>query len=158
MPPLRGAASLPLRRAGSAALLLPLVIRVGLHSRRWRPPVPKAAWPGAVRNATAFGASCVQPGGFDPPIPNQHEDCLFLNVYGPPLAPPSYSVARLAPVLLYLHGGSYLQGSAAEQRLNATAAVGLLHARGEPMLIVTANYRLGVMGFLGGAELRACSR
>ena len=31
-------------------------------SRRWRPPVPKAAWPGAVRNATAFGASCVQPG------------------------------------------------------------------------------------------------
>jgi para-nitrobenzyl esterase len=47
---------------------------------RWRPPQPRARWSG-VRDATAFGRHCPQPG--PAPDPRASEDCLFLTVYVP---------------------------------------------------------------------------
>src|SRR5215471_14714766 len=54
---------------------------------RWRPPQPAAAWTG-VRPATQFGPSCPQAlvhNPFLPPGPIS-EDCLYLNVYAPPVS------------------------------------------------------------------------
>jgi para-nitrobenzyl esterase len=55
---------------------------------RWRPPVPHAPWT-AVRDAKTFGNICLQVttlGPFAGPA-NDHEDCLFLNVYSPNVHP-----------------------------------------------------------------------
>src|SRR6266487_3634814 len=55
---------------------------------RWKPPQPAARWDG-VRQATEFGADCMQgrfgppPAAGAPPAPAQSEDCLFLNVWRP---------------------------------------------------------------------------
>lgn len=97
-----------------------------------------------MRDALDYGASCIQPGGFNPPITETDEDCLYLNVYTPPSkdrsnqhfktanksnpnkgggAGAGSSSSKLAPVLVWFHGGSYLQGGGNEERLNGTYLV-----------------------------------
>ena len=55
---------------------------------RWRPPQPAAPWTG-VRQASEFGADCMQGRFGPPPAPGApparmpSEDCLFLNVWRP---------------------------------------------------------------------------
>ena len=117
-------------------------------ARRWRAPTPRAPWSG-VRDTLSYGSSCVQPTPFDPAMGAQSEDCLFLNVYAPPLAASNAGAA--AAVLVWFHGGSFLQGGGHEERLNGTYLVTLLKRR---LVVVTINYRLGVFGFSGAAALR----
>jgi para-nitrobenzyl esterase len=117
---------------------------------RWRPPQALAPWTG-VREATAFGASAWQvlaPQGFGPWTPAFvasgaiSEDCLFLNVWAP--AAPA---ATPRPVLVWIHGGGFVQGSGAVPIYHGHA----LAAQG--VIVVTINYRLGVLGFLAHPEL-----
>lgn len=73
------------------------------------------------------------------------EDCLFLNVVAPPLQlktpqPPK----SLFPVMVWIHGGNDLTGSGAESRYNGSSLVTLL----KDMVVVTVNYRLGVLGYV----------
>jgi len=85
---------------------------------RWRPPVPALPWQG-TRQATAFGSACPQlvPGGTSPKsLPgNMSEDFLYLNVWTP---------ARIGneklPVMVFIHGGSFLQGTGSDPFYNAT--------------------------------------
>jgi para-nitrobenzyl esterase len=111
---------------------------------RWREPAPAAAWRG-VRNAQAFGAPCAQPALGDW---NKHdaeiskEDCLYLNVITP-VWPPKNPL----PVMLWIHGGGDLGGTAS----SALYKDGTLVKHG--VLLVTVNYRLGIFGFLAHPEL-----
>src|SRR3982751_2641363 len=78
---------------------------------RWKPPLPAARWKG-VRDASAFGAACIQPKGKPDSIcfwslPATSEDCLFLNVWAP-------ADARQAPVFFWIHGGALSGGSGSE--------------------------------------------
>ncbi|MBI1198591.1 MAG: carboxylesterase family protein [Phenylobacterium sp.] len=113
---------------------------------RWRPPKPAAAWRG-VRDATAFGPGCVQPSlpadslYADPP-PRMSEDCLSLNVWRP-------KDARKAPVMVWIHGGSQTFGYTGSPLYDGAT----LAARG--VVVVTVNYRLGVLGYLAHPELSA---
>lgn len=113
---------------------------------RWRPPAPAAGWNG-VREATQFGPACVQPmspGGSiyaDPP-PKMSEDCLSLNVWRP-------KAARKAPVMVWIHGGSQTFGYTGSPLYDGSA----LAARG--VVVVSVNYRLGVLGYLATPELSA---
>jgi len=111
---------------------------------RWRPPQPAARWTG-VRQASAFGADCMQ-GRFGPPqaaaagapparVPS--EDCLFLNVWRPASATPA---AKL-PVMVWIHGGGFTGGSGA-----SPGTSGAQFAR-QGVLLVSVNYRLGRFGF-----------
>jgi para-nitrobenzyl esterase len=72
------------------------------------------------------------------------EDCLYLNIWTPKLN----STAQL-PVILFIHGGGYVEGSGA---VDVYAGENLA-AKGA--LVVTINYRLGVFGFLAHPELTA---
>jgi para-nitrobenzyl esterase len=106
---------------------------------RFRAPQPVDPWPG-VYDATAFGPSAPQP----PPLPGSiiaegelrtDEDCLFLNVYTP-----SADDGR-RPVMVWIHGGAYTMGSG--DMYDGSSLV----RRGD-VVVVTLNYRLGVLGWL----------
>jgi para-nitrobenzyl esterase len=108
-------------------------------SLRWRPPALPIAWTG-VRSASAYGSACPQPLALDP----TDEDCLSLNIYQPADVPTS---ARL-PVMVWIHGGSFITGSGRDFDGSALAV------RGD-VTVVTINYRLGYLGFLAHPALSA---
>ncbi|MBI5341135.1 para-nitrobenzyl esterase [Mycobacterium sp. BK558] len=107
--------------------------------RRWRPAEAAPGWKG-VREAIAFG-----------PIPPQHisperlakrglsmsEDCLTLNIWTP-----AVDDSR-RPVLVFLHGGGQTQGHGSAPLLDGSR----LARRGD-IVVVTINFRLGVLGSL----------
>jgi para-nitrobenzyl esterase len=120
----------------------------GAH--RWRSPQAVESWPG-VRPATRFGPSALQPvdpQGFGPWTHEYvvqgevSEDCLYLNVWAPVGA-----ASKPRPVLVWIHGGAFTQGS-------GSVAVYDGHALAcQGLVVVTLNYRLGALGFLAHPEL-----
>ena len=111
---------------------------------RWKPPHPMLAWVG-VRKATEFGPACFQPSAklsniyATDPMP-MSEDCLTLNIW-------AATDAQNAPVFFWIHGGSLTGGASRDAIYNGTA----LAARG--IVVVSINYRLGVLGWLAHPEL-----
>lgn len=115
------------------------------RQRRWRAPVPASHWEG-VRDATEFGPACHQPpsrpGSIYAPAkaPAMSEDCLSLNVWAP-------ADAERAPVFVWIHGGSLTGGTGSDAMYDGAQ----LAARG--LVVVTINYRLGVLGYLAHPKL-----
>jgi para-nitrobenzyl esterase len=109
---------------------------------RWRPPQAPAKWT-AVRQAARFGPTCAQVttlGPFAGPA-NSNEDCLYLNVFAP-------DAAKKLPVLVWIHGGGYIDGESNDYDATRLAAKGKL-------VVVTINYRLNLFGFLAHPALDA---
>lgn len=106
---------------------------------RWRPPAPVVAWEG-TKTTTAFGQRCPQ---LDEGEVVGAEDCLTLNVWAP-------ANAKDAPVLVYVHGGGNVQGSASDPLYDGKD----LAAR-TASIVVTFDYRLGALGFFAHAGLDA---
>ncbi|WP_344917931.1 carboxylesterase/lipase family protein [Streptosporangium oxazolinicum] len=104
---------------------------------RWRSPQAVAPWQG-VRDATAPGSRCAQ-NTDDWGLPaSAAEDCLYLNV----TTPTRDGGNRLRPVVVWLHGGSFTKGAGSDYD------AGRLAVRGD-VVVVTVNYRLGMLGFFG---------
>ena len=112
---------------------------------RWRDPQPPAAWTG-VRDATKFGAVCMQPESERSGVTrsNMSEDCLYLNVWTSSLKP-----AQPAPVMVWIHGGSFVSGAGSLPSYDGSR----LAQRG--VIIVTINYRMGVFGYMAHPDLTA---
>ena len=126
---------------------------------RWQPPEPPLPWQG-VREALQPGSSCTQRtsgltpfiapmaqaygSNFEQPPIKSSEDCLYLDVWIP-----EWPVKRALPVMVWLHGGSNTVGSGTESTYDGVS----LTRHG--VLLVTLNYRLGVMGFFSHPELTA---
>lgn len=110
---------------------------------RWREPQPVAPWKGA-RKATSFGARCMQVHVWDDMIfrDDMSEDCLYLNVWTPAASPK----AKL-PVMVWVHGGGFIAGSASEPRQDGERMAG------KGVVVVSMNYRLGIFGFFSHPEL-----
>ena len=101
--------------------------------RRFRPPVAPTPWTRTL-DATAYGPSSPQSGRDDAV---QSEDCLFLNVWTPGLRD-----AAKRPVMVYLHGGAYSNGSGSSPLYDGVR----LCRRGD-VVVVTINHRLNVFGY-----------
>ncbi len=108
---------------------------------RWQNPEPAAPWDG-VRDATAFGPRCMQDLTGDIELGRQtDEDCLNLNVWTP-----AGESGRPRPVMVWIHGGSFVAGSGGIYDSRR------LVSRGD-IVVVTVNYRLGALGFLAHPAL-----
>lgn len=110
---------------------------------RWNAPQPVQPWSG-VRHAERFAPACMQLGtsmpGETPPVVD--EDCLYLNLWTP-------AHARKLPVIVWIYGGGFTNGSAAMPLYSGDR----LARRGA--IVVTFNYRVGPLGFLAHPELTA---
>jgi para-nitrobenzyl esterase len=105
---------------------------------RWKPPVAPDAFT-AERDATKAAPHCAQSGSpFG--MASTSEDCLYLNVYAPTTAGPH-------PVMFWIHGGALLVGESDEYDATPLVAQGVV--------VVTINYRLGVLGFVSHPALSA---
>jgi len=115
-------------------------------ANRWKPPQPVTPWSG-VRDAGAFSDRCAQNSGWDPGYEKTitTEDCLALNVYVPDDA------RARTPVLVWIHGGGFTGG--AGQDTNPRKFVEQTGA-----IVVTVNYRVGVLGTLNLPQLQAESK
>uniref|UniRef100_A0A8C7J0G3 Neuroligin-2 n=3 Tax=Oncorhynchus TaxID=8016 RepID=A0A8C7J0G3_ONCKI len=152
-----------------------------IGDRRFQPPEAPGSWQ-EIRNATAFAPVCPQnvhgvlpeimlPVWFTDNldvaasyIQNQSEDCLYLNVYVPtedgPLTKKHHESTmnrprdedirdrRKKPVMLFIHGGSYMEGTGNMFDASVLAAYG-------NVIVVSMNYRLGVLGFLSTGDQSA---
>ncbi len=112
---------------------------------RWAPPQPPAAWTG-TRDHTRPAARCPQPAAA-PGTPHltaasATEDCLTVDV----TVPVGTTATSKLPVLVWLHGGAFSAGAGGDVDPRRLAEAG-------PMVVVTANYRLGMLGYLGLPEL-----
>ena len=112
---------------------------------RWKPTVPVQPWQG-TRQTTAFGPACPQVVPADRSAESQpgnmSEDCLYLNVWTPARNPD-----EKLPVMVFIHGGSFLQGAGSIPLYNGTN----LAKKG--VVLVNLNYRLGPLGFLAHPAL-----
>uniref|UniRef100_A0A8C3R9P6 Thyroglobulin n=1 Tax=Cyanoderma ruficeps TaxID=181631 RepID=A0A8C3R9P6_9PASS len=109
-----------------------------LGERRFSPPEP-FAWEDTW-NATVPRAACWQPGDGEAPSQSVSEDCLYLHIFVP--------VKNMSVLLFFHNGGSYnAEGGKATLDGSYLAAIG-------NVIVVMANYRVGVFGFLstGSAE------
>jgi para-nitrobenzyl esterase len=130
--------------------------RAPVGALRWRPPLEPEAWD-EVRDASTFGPIAPQPASVpgvtspaDPGASEPHsEDCLSLNVWTPEL-PAAATVEPGAgrPVMVFIHGGGFTSGSGSVFLYRGGELV-----RNGDAVVVTINYRLGALGFLGHRDL-----
>lgn len=113
---------------------------------RFQPPQQLEAWQG-VHDATQYGPAAIQtPSEITDFLGNRtgemSEDCLHLNIWSPK------ADEKKRPVLVWIHGGAFANGSGTSPGYNGTSFT----SEGD-IVVVTINYRLGVLGFLHLGEL-----
>ncbi|MGZ5270448.1 MAG: carboxylesterase family protein, partial [Ramlibacter sp.] len=125
-------------------------------SLRWKAPVP-TTWTQRLQT-TSFGNACLQNGRIYGPGSNNtydgtiattlntpvgSEDCLTLNVWRPA------SATTGLPVIFFVYGGSNISGYSADPVYDGAAL-----AKAANAVVVTANYRVGPLGFFNLAQLK----
>lgn len=103
---------------------------------RFQSPQPPSSWEG-VRKADSFGAPSIQSPSQFLGDATPSEDCLFLNIWSPA------ADAKKRPVMLWIHGGGFVVGSSTSEMYN-----GANLSRNGDVVVVSINYRLGILGFL----------
>jgi len=110
-------------------------------SLRWKSPIAAPAWEG-IREAKSNGHVCPQHMYYKPDIWVGKEDCLWLNVFTRDLV-----VKKRRPVIVWIHGGNFVRGSAAEYDPD--------YIMDQDVVLVTIQYRLGMFGFLSTESVEA---
>jgi para-nitrobenzyl esterase len=112
---------------------------------RWSAPQPPLPWTGE-RDATRFGADCMQTPYVISTGQKTSEDCLTASIW----TADHYRKAR-RPVMVFIYGGAFIGGSAAYPLYDGAK----LAAHG--VVVVSFNYRVGIFGFLAHPQLSAQS-
>lgn len=113
---------------------------------RFAPPEP-VSWQGE-RSCRSYGSKSMQPAVLGPQPADStwsilgSEDCLNLNVWTPAVSPECP-----LPVVIYVHGGAFQVGSNSQPERSGDRFI-----EDHPMIFVSVNYRLGVLGFLPGEK------
>lgn len=115
-------------------------------AKRFQPPQPVQPWEG-IKNATNYGYVCPVSDSPAPAsevfIPHRfwpaNEHCQYLNIWSTGLGK-----ERKRPVMVWLHGGGFSDGSSLEQ----VAYEGDKLAEYGDVVVVTINHRLNILGFL----------
>ncbi|GLB34794.1 putative alpha beta-hydrolase [Lyophyllum shimeji] len=107
-------------------------------ANRWAPSTLASAWglPTGSLNETTLPLACPQP-GVDPSA--YTEDCLSMVLY----VPPGLTVMSNAPVLMWIHGGSFVVGSASGPGLDGSNLAVATNS-----IVAVVQYRLGALGFM----------
>ncbi|KAK7044275.1 Carboxylesterase 5A, partial [Halocaridina rubra] len=105
---------------------------------RFKDPVPADPWVG-VLNATNAPSSCLQV------VVLGHEDCLYLSVFTPL---DSVNQSEPLPVMYFIYGGAFVTGGSRGYR-------GAQPLVSKNVILVTVNYRIGVLGFLSTEDAAA---
>lgn len=110
---------------------------------RFKAPQPVENWNG-TRDALSPGQPCLQ---FNLILQQflGSEDCLSLNVYTPKLPDDSSEQPKL-PVMVWIHGGGFAEGTSRPEIHGPDFIVD------SGVILVTINYRLGVLGFLSTGD------
>ncbi|CAG7815080.1 unnamed protein product [Allacma fusca] len=108
------------------------------------PPVAKSAWK-KVLPAKKVSPECLQYNPFRGFRVTGNEDCLYLNIYTPKVY--FEGEEKKLPVIVWIHGGFYNFGSGGEY--------GPAYLLEKNVVLVTINYRLGVLGFLSTGDKSA---
>ncbi|KAF8163428.1 Alpha/Beta hydrolase protein [Crassisporium funariophilum] len=113
---------------------------------RWQPSTVVSTWglPNGSTNVTTLPLACPQP-GVDPAA--YTEDCLSMVIY----VPASLTLSSNAPTLVWVHGGSFIVGSATGPGLDGSKL-----AIATNSIVAVVQYRLGALGFMapnGGTNL-----
>lgn len=106
----------------------------------FQPPKQLTRWEG-VLHADKDDKKCPQKDAIFDSVPHGEEDCLVLNVYTPIMDLESER-KPLLPVMFWIHGGGFASGS------GSSDFYGPDNFMEEDVVLVTTNYRLGVLGFM----------
>ncbi|KAJ7217137.1 Alpha/Beta hydrolase protein [Mycena pura] len=98
--------------------------------------VTKWEFPNGATNASALPLACPQP-GVDPSM--YTEDCLSMILY----VPTSFTPSSTASTLLWIHGGSFIAGSATDPGLDGSNLAVATNS-----IVAVMQYRLGALGFM----------
>jgi len=112
---------------------------------RFRPAQPPKPWFPDVLDATGYKANCLQSKTFWVSANSSSEDCLYLNIITPIGHSQAKSEDKLAPVLIYIHGGGFVHGSGSVWNMTR-------YAKEHGLVTATLNYRLGALGHLALRE------
>ncbi|XP_036670925.3 glutactin [Drosophila suzukii] len=100
---------------------------------RFRPPVARSPWTGTL-NALNFGQRCPVITNLDGLLSDAElEDCLNLSVY-------TKNLSASQPVMFYIYGGGYYNGSAEDHPPN--------YILEKDVVLVVPQYRVGALGWL----------
>ncbi|MES2942442.1 MAG: carboxylesterase family protein, partial [Pseudomonadota bacterium] len=124
---------------------------------RWKAPADAEPW-ATAKNTQQFGNACASTSRiYGPGLNNRHdetigtsfnstvgsEDCLYLNVWRPA------TTTEKLPVIVWVHGGSNITGYTADPVYDGANLAKTANA-----VVVSVNYRLGVLGFLNSLQLK----
>ncbi|KAK5170342.1 uncharacterized protein LTR77_004929 [Saxophila tyrrhenica] len=119
------------------------------QSRRFEQAAPLNSTWSHARDATTPGITCSGYGTNPREGWEIGEDCLNLNVVRPQGAHPGQDL----PVLLWMYGGGYRQGSNRDPEFNTSFMVQTSMEIDQPIIVVSINYRLSAFGFLASEEV-----
>jgi para-nitrobenzyl esterase len=114
---------------------------------RWQAPQASTPRKGPAFEADHFGHRCIQFVNYGDMVfrdPGQSEDCLSLNIWVP-----AAKADKPLPVMIWIYGGGFVGGATSEARQDGQ----FLAQRG--VIVVSMNYRLGLLGFLTHPVLTA---
>jgi para-nitrobenzyl esterase len=127
---------------------------------RWKAPVDPDPWT-TTKTTQKLGNACAQTGRlYGPGQNNQYdatigtsigkttgsEDCLYLNIWAPSTA----AATDKLPVIVFVYGGSNITGYTGDPVYDGAAL-----AKAANAVVVSVNYRVGILGFLASPQLKA---